>query len=82
MGKFKTQKLKKTVVLKLRILIMNNFCSTTFQNFECGWPHLGLKGRKKAKKVEIFHYFGDFFKSRSPKVECLLTRLAKPDKKK
>jgi hypothetical protein len=49
----------------------NNFCFTTFQNFECGWPRLGLKGRKKAKKVEIFQYFGDFFKNGSPKAKFL-----------
>jgi hypothetical protein len=29
------------------------------------------KVEKKAKKVEIFQCFGDFFKIRSPKVECL-----------
>jgi hypothetical protein len=41
---------------------------------------------KKAKKVDIFQYFGDFFKS-SSKVQKLnvcacLTRLIKSDKKK
>jgi hypothetical protein len=30
---------------KLRTLIRNNFYSTTCQNFECGWPLLGLGDR-------------------------------------
>jgi hypothetical protein len=57
------------------------FVSTTFQIFECGWPRLGLKGRKMAKKLKKLQYSGDFFKNLSPKVECL-TRLIKPKKKK
>jgi hypothetical protein len=65
----------------MRTLNRNFFCFTTFQKFECWWP---LKGRKKGKKIEIFLYFGDFFKSWSPKIECLYLFDAsnKTDKKK
>jgi hypothetical protein len=36
---------------------MNNFYSTTFQNFHCGLPRIGLEDRKnsqKAKKKTVF----------------------------
>jgi hypothetical protein len=61
----------------MRTLIRNNFCSTTLLNFECRWPRLGYKGRKKAKKVEIFQYFGDFSKFEVQKLNicACLTRL-------
>jgi hypothetical protein len=41
-------------------------------------------GRKKVKKVEIFQFFGDFFKVEVQKLNvwACLTRLIKPDTKK
>jgi hypothetical protein len=58
--------------IKMRKLIKNNFYSTTFQNFECGWPRLGLEDRKNGQKTQKKSVFWIFFiKSWSPKVEYL-----------
>jgi hypothetical protein len=54
---------------KLRTLIMNNFYSLTFQNFECGWPRLGLKDRNK--KIKYFETF--FEKFRISQIYFILT---------
>jgi hypothetical protein len=52
----------------------------------CGWPRLGrgLKGRKKAKKVEIFNTLEIFSKFEVQKLNvcACLTRLQKLDKRK
>jgi hypothetical protein len=67
MGKLQTQTLTKAVVLKDADTIGNNLFSTNLKKFEYWWSRLGYKGKKKAKKVEIFQCFGDFFFSWSPK---------------
>jgi hypothetical protein len=63
MGKFQTHKLTRAVSRKLRTLIRNNFCPTIFQNFECGWPRLGLEDRKMVKKLKILMFFWEFERS-------------------
>jgi hypothetical protein len=63
---------------------MKNFYSTTFQNFECGWPRLGLEDRKngqKTKKICIFEIFAKVEVQKLNFCACL-PRLIKLNEKK
>jgi hypothetical protein len=62
---------------------MNNFYSTTFQNFECGWPRLGLEDRKMAKKLKKISILEIFSKVEVKKLNicACLSRLIKFDEK-
>jgi hypothetical protein len=63
MGKFQTQKLTRAVVLKDADTYKNLLLFYNFANFlvlmAAPWPQNSIR----AKKVEIFQCFGDFFKS-------------------
>jgi hypothetical protein len=63
---------------------MKNFYSKTFQNFECGWPRLGLEDRKNSKKTKKNSIFEIFSKVEVQKLNscAFLSRLIKLDEKK
>jgi hypothetical protein len=69
----------------LRTLIRNNFYSTTFQNFECGWPCLGLIDRKngqKTQKKSVFWKKNSKVEVQKLNICACLSRLIKLDEKK
>jgi hypothetical protein len=55
--------------------------STTFQNFECGWPRLGLEDRKNGKKISILEIFSKVEVQKFNICACL-SRQIKFDEKK
>jgi hypothetical protein len=77
--------MQKSTRAVVQTLIRNNFYPTTFQNFECEWPRLGLKDRKNGQKLKFFFRILEIFSKvevQKLNICACLSHLIKFDEKK